>query len=138
MVDSQPFVDQDVDAESIECWDVDQVSNESQSRVSSDIQLLFPLEHKNQFLYTIQLDWKMQLAINCNSVKIEMFSKFSAGLNIDTTLTKATMLYAQTENVKIVTCTKPKKIEYYLAVMSVALNKITSSLVTPCKLSTGQ
>ena len=64
-----------------------------------------------------------------------MFSKFPAGLNIDTTLTKATMLYAQTENVKIVTCTKPKKIEYYLAVMSVALNKITSSLVDNCLLS---
>ena len=60
-------------------WVVDQVLNEGQSRVSIDTRLPLPLEHKNQFLYTFQLDWKVQLAINCNSVKIQMFSKFSAG-----------------------------------------------------------
>jgi len=74
-----------------------------QSRVSIDTQPWMPLKHMFQFIYTFQLAWNMHLAINCNSVKIQMFSKFSTRLNIDTTLRKATMLYAQIENVKIVT-----------------------------------
>ena len=69
-----------------------------------------------------QLPWNMHLAINCKTVKVKKLSKFSTGLNIDTTLRKVTnMLYTHIEDVEIVTCRKPNKNDRILTIMSVVL-----------------